>query len=367
MLIFGGTLTISIFNIAEAQLKISSTLNIGDPAPALDVQQWIKGSPVQTYERGRIYVLEYWATWCKPCKAAMPHLSELARHYKKHITVIGIDAFEMATSTSRIKSFVDSMGRQMDYAVAMQDSSVAVKWFEASGEQGIPKTFIVDAEGRVAWIGHPSQLGPILSQMVHGKWNVKEEAAKRQQQKYLAALDDSLFYELLNYDGNWYRQDYIGKPDSALLFIAEQVRMEPKLKYAPRMAFHTFNALLKTNQLSAYDYGKVAMITPVYEEPAYGAIIAGIENYSDKLNLSAEMYLLGAEAYQFEIDHTVYPELVNISKRYNRMAEWYWRAGKKCKAIKAQRGAIESLKSKKQASGTELALLESRLQFYRSN
>jgi thiol-disulfide isomerase/thioredoxin len=345
-----------------------TSLNIGDVAPALQFTGWIKGSPIQKFEKGKVYVLEYWATWCKPCKAAMPHLSELARKYRQQVTIIGVDVHELKTTTAeRVKFFVDSMGRQMDYLVASQDSNMAAAWFDASGEMGIPKSFVVDADGRIAWIGHPSALAEVLSQIVDGTWDMKQESARRREAKYLAALDDSLNYDLMNYDGDWFKQDYIGKPDSALLFIAEQVRREPKLKYAPRIAFHTFKSLLKTDQQKAYEYGKVAIQTPVYEEPAYGAIMAAIEAYSDKLNLGAQIYQLGAEAYQMEIDNIIYPQLVDLSKLYSKMAEWYWRGDKKSQAISAQKKAVEALKSKKGASAVAVASLESRLQYYKKS
>jgi len=84
------TITVTL-HAQDVQLSLS---NIGDPAPPLRVTQWIKGTPVDQFEKGRVYVIEFWATWCKPCVAAMPHLSVLTREYKEKVTVIGIDIYE---------------------------------------------------------------------------------------------------------------------------------------------------------------------------------------------------------------------------------------------------------------------------------
>jgi len=124
----------------------------------------------------------------------------------------------------------------------------------------------------------------------------------------------------------------------------------------------TFSALLKTNPRKAYEFGKELMVTPTYDDPAYNVIIGAIKWYSDKLNLPAEIYELGAEAYQAEIDHFAYPELLDMPRLYNNMAEMYCRANDKLKAINTQQKAIEALKSKKDFSKTDMATFESRLQ-----
>ena len=89
-----------------AQYDETPWLNIGDPAPPLRVNQWLKGTPVQKFEKGHVYVVEFWATWCQPCKLSMPHLSTLARQYKNKVTIIGVDIYETKmTSLETIKSF----------------------------------------------------------------------------------------------------------------------------------------------------------------------------------------------------------------------------------------------------------------------
>src|SRR5690606_924487 len=70
------------------------TLKVGDPAPVLTYAKWYKGAPVEQFQRGHVYVVEFWATWCGPCRMAMPHLSELARTYRDQVTVIGYNVRE---------------------------------------------------------------------------------------------------------------------------------------------------------------------------------------------------------------------------------------------------------------------------------
>lgn len=345
---------------SHAQSEQFTALNIGDPAPPLRVREWIKGAPVQSFEKGKVYVLEFWATWCIPCIAGMPHLSELARKYKDQVTVIGMDIQEIkATSLGRIKAFVDSMGNRMDYNVAAEDSNFITEgWLHAAGERMIPNAFVVDAEGRVAWIGYPTKLDNVLPEILNNTWDIKGAFQKREEQRRLAALDHAAIDTLFTY------MDNPKKKDSALIVIDEMVKRNPKLKYATVVGANTFSLLLEKNPHKAYEFGKTMMETRVYEDPPYNLLINYIEERSGKLNFPAEIYELGAAAYQAQIDQ--YPASKEDSRMYHKMAGMYWRANNKSKAIEAEQKAIEILKSKKDFSKADLTAYESRLQQYKN-
>jgi hypothetical protein len=50
-------------SVSWAQGKPAASLRIGDPAPSLATAQWLKGTPIKQFERGRVYLLDFWATW----------------------------------------------------------------------------------------------------------------------------------------------------------------------------------------------------------------------------------------------------------------------------------------------------------------
>ncbi|MBX3402325.1 MAG: TlpA family protein disulfide reductase [Phycisphaeraceae bacterium] len=141
------------------------TLRTGDPAPPLSIEQWLKGEPVNAFERGKVYVVEFWATWCPPCVAAIPHLNIMQKDHPS-VVVIGIAGSERRpapgqpdTRVERLQAFIAERGDGMNYRVAYdEDRSMPRTWMEPAGEGGIPCVFIVGGDGKIAWIGHPNAM-----------------------------------------------------------------------------------------------------------------------------------------------------------------------------------------------------------------
>jgi thiol-disulfide isomerase/thioredoxin len=132
-------------------------LKVGSAAPsgAADHLIWVKGDPVTEFSKEKVYVVEFWATWCGPCKKSIPHLSQLQRDLgPKGLEIIGISDEEEAT----VRDFVRAQGSSMDYTVATKkkdDDAVQRDWMQAAEQKGIPCAFVVSRTGKVVFIGHP--------------------------------------------------------------------------------------------------------------------------------------------------------------------------------------------------------------------
>ncbi|MEX2213789.1 MAG: redoxin family protein [Phycisphaeraceae bacterium] len=167
----------------EREGPAAPTLKLGDAAPKLHVSKWINGKPVESFEKGKVYIIDAWATWCGPCIAAMPHLSKLNTKYaEKGVVVIGLNVWE--EDQTKVEPFLKRMGEKINFTIAVDEGAPTGKsaqlWMEASGQQGIPTTFIVDKEGRIAWIGHPqSGLEKALDAILAGTYDVKAETEKK--------------------------------------------------------------------------------------------------------------------------------------------------------------------------------------------
>ncbi len=180
---------IAVASISATALAKQPTLTIGSLAPALRPSAWLKGTPVKSFLRGHFYVVEFWATWCEPCKENIPHLTELAKKFKGKVTFVGVDIWESDDPTivtlPKVKAFVKSEGSKMGYVVAADGphNQVANAWMKAAGEGGIPTAFVIDGKGIVDWIGGPQDLEPVLKQVLAGTFNVQAAKELRERSK----------------------------------------------------------------------------------------------------------------------------------------------------------------------------------------
>lgn len=166
--------------IANAQTPKAEapTLKVGDKAPAFKPDKWLQGKGV-AFETGKIYVVEFWATWCGPCIAMMPHLADMAEEYKeKGVTVIGFSS-SAQDQLAKAEKFLEKRGPKLGYTFAWGDNDAVHRaWMNASGQQGIPCSFVVDKEGKLAYIGHPLFLDMVLPKILDDKWDNEKGKAE---------------------------------------------------------------------------------------------------------------------------------------------------------------------------------------------
>lgn len=152
---------------------------LGDKAPGLTVAEWLRGGPVELGDGQHTVVVEFWATWCAPCRAAIPHLTELQRKYKdRGLVVVGVSVDEDQKRKTRkdVPGFVKEQGDKMDYVVALDtaERTTMAAYLDGFMFQGIPTAFIVDKDGKVVWGGSPTEIDTPLQQVLDGKFDLKE-------------------------------------------------------------------------------------------------------------------------------------------------------------------------------------------------
>jgi thiol-disulfide isomerase/thioredoxin len=242
-------------------------LSIGDPAPKIEVKEFVKGKPVTKFDKGKTYVVEFWATWCGPCKVSIPHLTELQKKYQD-VTFIGVSVFER--DQSAVKPFVEKMGDKMDYRVAMdamrpvpgkpgedkegekkkEEGVMAKTWMEAAKQGGIPTAFIINKNGKIAWIGHPMEMEKPLEQITAGKWDLAVAAANFKKAQERPARLRELSLKL---------RQFKDEPKKALEAIDKAIKDDPDLE--ERLAFAKFHFLAAKDGDAdkALSYGKQLM------------------------------------------------------------------------------------------------------------
>ena len=152
-----------------------SGLSIGDPNPGLQLAKFVKGDIVKAPLKGDVTVVEFWATWCGPCRAGMPHISELQREYGDKVRFIGVTREEESVVTDFLKSAGPggkTWDEVIDYRLALDDGDwTNTAYMRAANQNGIPCAFIVGREGIVEWIGHPASIDQPLKKIVDGSWD----------------------------------------------------------------------------------------------------------------------------------------------------------------------------------------------------
>ena len=340
-----------------ASLSTAQLLNIGDKAPELTVTTWVKGTP-QTLGKGNITVVEFWATWCGPCKQSIPHLSELAHKYKDKVNFVGVSVFESSPEdyTTKVPAMVKDFGDKMDYNVATEgpDTFMAKNWMIAAGENGIPAAFLIDQEGKIAWIGHPMDgLDTAIDRVLAGN---NDTTAAREARAKIKTKE------------------------------AEQMKVQAKLQAKMAPIVKAFQA--KQYQLASNEADKVIKSDPQLM-PSLSQIklmsmaqgkLKGLDKYLVKLgkepfandSMTLNQIIWSVVEKDLKLSKSVYHATVTLGKKMmvlepknpmsmDTYALALWRSGSKSKALETQKKAVALASADKDVPAETVTEMKGRL------
>jgi len=142
----GLCVTLAVAFAASQVLARAAKSNVGQTLPPLKLKM-LQGNANFT---GKPLIVEFWATWCPPCRKSIPHLNEVYAKYKaKGLEIVGVTNEESDT----VRAFMKTM--PMNYNVAHDAGGSLGKKF---GVTGIPHALLVNRQGQIVWEGHPLSL-----------------------------------------------------------------------------------------------------------------------------------------------------------------------------------------------------------------
>jgi cytochrome c biogenesis protein CcmG/thiol:disulfide interchange protein DsbE len=150
-----GVIGLLIYGVASQtpDRSIEEAVARGEREPAPDIElPPLDGGEERSLEdwRGQVVVLNYWASWCEPCRDESPLLERWHRRISKRgATVLGIDVLDV---TSDAKDFIEEYGLTYPH---LRDKDGSTQ--EEFGIVAYPETFVIDREGRIV----ASQRGPV--------------------------------------------------------------------------------------------------------------------------------------------------------------------------------------------------------------
>lgn len=157
-------------------------LRIGSLAPPIKAENWLRGQPLTSFHSGKVYIVEFWATWCMPCMAALPHLVRLQEKYKdSELQVVGVATHERDQTAEETRTKLDAWLTKnlpnLNYRIAFDSAGEINKlWMEPSSSWGIPTSFVVDRDGYIAYVGRLMQLDDVLPKVLNGTWRTSNVA-----------------------------------------------------------------------------------------------------------------------------------------------------------------------------------------------
>lgn len=172
-----GVLVLISCNLGFAQ---DGTLKVGDVAPPIEIGKWLNVDKARLSTgpalEGKVVLVDFWGTWCGPCVRAMPQIQRLHDRYRDRGLVVVALSYE---DTDTMKPFLKKNAYTMPIA-----SDTKKRCVTAYGVKSWPTTFLIDKEGKIAYVGGPYSIEPVIEKALGLESNPSTLLTR-----YLDALD----------------------------------------------------------------------------------------------------------------------------------------------------------------------------------
>ncbi len=153
--LFAVTTMTSIAQESNGGKKIWAKSFLNQQAPPFEVEKWVSDEPDM---KGKFVLVEFWATWCGPCRKAIPKLNEIQKQYADKLVIVGI-------TDEPYEQVADWMSPKMEYYSAVDTRAIMKDTYEVTG---VPHAVLISPDNVVIWEGFPLNPGFELTDAVVG-------------------------------------------------------------------------------------------------------------------------------------------------------------------------------------------------------
>jgi len=347
-----------VWIVAAAVSSCAATLDLGSKPPPVAVAKWIR-APERRAAGERIRVVTFFSSWSSPSQQALPVLEKVAKKHARLVDVEAVSVYEKsrgAGDTSYfavVGAFVKEMGPKMPYAVGIDGPTgkVAAAWLDASGERGVPTSFVVGRNGKIIWIGHTIMLDAVLDEIIQKRFDFARYAKDRAAQKAEEDREYRLFKKF-----NDLQQ--AGRFKEAVQELDRIAKAQPD--YGRRMVLIRFNLLLKCDEAQAYSFGHELLKGELKDQSGLLWLMARML-LDETPGLKSPDYQLAFDLAQRSAELTKHQD-ANI---LTALAFAHFKLGRVDQAIELQQRAIPIGDANPQIPARNKQLMRERLELFR--